>query len=431
MKALVVSGNKYPFRSVYIPFLKDLSEFCSIRLVLMDYPENYPIGPLVQELMRSGSIEKCDIVPCNDHAFRHHRALGRLRVEIAKEDLDLLVVNADFIPLFRYFIEIARLKGAKIAAVQDHMPTQLLASYAAVRNRPYSPIQSFANDSGGFMARFRRITPWKLARFLRSKVIRKYRQLLHFDLLPRIFLGQKLEMLDYEKNGSILFATTRVDMIVVYSDLVRDALRHFVPGLKVVVAAYPLRSACRCRPDSKSLRLLVVLGGPWQYFIRPGNSAEDLKNRWCNAIHRAVGLNKFTEIHIRPHPRETAPCGSEIVQRLSADGLNVRLLNPHQNSIPEIICDYVGMLSAPSAALAEAIFSCRRAFVVVVEDIEDAREVPEVRFYGEDIALIAPGKPMMEHHFAARSSSASPGLTVADAIRQLLEIDQPVASSSA
>ena len=73
MKAVVVAGGKYAFRGVYVPFLRELSRVYSIRLYLMDFPEDYPIEPLLDDLRKSSVIESYAMAPANSTSMGRSR----------------------------------------------------------------------------------------------------------------------------------------------------------------------------------------------------------------------------------------------------------------------------------------------------------------------------------------------------------------------
>lgn len=442
IKIAMVCGNKYAFRSIYVPLIRQLGDGSSIRLYLADYPEDYNIDPLLKDLHDSGPVEETYMIPDGRHTFQHHLTLAREGKKLAGRPLDLLIVDADFTPMHQYLISAARAAGAKVVAIQKEPPTQLLALYARATSR--EPLEKREPTTvRPITAAFQRLIvgphrPQTLTQLFQEAITRAltgwrhawrgWRTILNYRILPLVLIRQTFSRHPYEKNGTILFASSRVDAAVVYDEKIRRALRYFFPSMQVCTARHPLSAFCRCRPASDTVRnnLLILLAGPWNYYITPGNSGQDILQRWEELILQALRVHPCDEVHIRPHPRETDSYPERLAERLKAQGMTCRLLNPQNESVADLICDYAGVLGAASGALTEAEQACTRSFVIGVEHIQGKHAwEASAQDYSADIACVKAGEPLSREHFIRKRRDPKNGIKdVGEVIRdELLKQD--------
>ena len=405
-----VPGVKYTIESHFVPFLRKLCRDARIKLCVSDYPEDYLISPVLDKLISSNIIESYSFLPDPKHMWRHHRAVTKACRLFKDEHVDLLICPSDFNPQSRYFISAARLTNTPVLAIESEAQTHLLASYAAVTSE--ERIAEEAKSDSFIDGRFLRITkilvfgPSRLQMFFRLiaglKVLSvlAVKNFLNFEILPILLSRQRFNKLKHERDGSVRFVTTRVDAAIVYRELTREALRYFAPSMNVKVAAHPLSENCRCRSNVPVPRILLVLfGGPWSHYISSENPEDSIAERWFDAIKQAQSIGGFSEIHLRPHPRETNSYPHKLAAKLTQHGTNVRVMDPSSCNIASIICDYAGLIAAPSGALTEAVNACRRVFVVALDCIEGEIGMPHPGEYEEDIVVIEKDSPIKQEHF--------------------------------
>lgn len=406
-----VSGAKYTLRSNYTPFLRELCRVARIKLCVLDYPEDYSILGMLDEMLSSKIIESYVVVPAPRRAWKHHRAVKNVCRLFQSEHVDLLIMGADFMPMHRYFIGAARSTKTPIFAIQTEAQTHLLASYVDAIERDGESLE--AGSSSTQDNRLSRVTktlvlgPARLVMFgrilkgLKALSVWSLRILLDYKILPLLFGGRTFNLHRYERDGVIRFATTRVDATIVYRERTRQALRFFVPGMNVHVAEHPLSNNCRCRLDGSVYRkLLVLLGGPWEQYISLEDSAESIEKRWCDAIMQAHSIGDFSEVHVRGHPRERMPYPRMLAERLTNKGLKAQVIDPSSCNIADSLCNYAGLIGVPSGALTEAINSCRRAFVIALDSIEGDIGMPRASEYGDEIVMVPRGTPLKPEYFS-------------------------------
>lgn len=435
LRAAFVSGTKYSLRSVWEPVLRDLSAFAATKLYVFDYPEHYPIHATVEALRADGVIESYRMIPDNRHVVRHHwtmRAIGR---ELRHQALDVVVLSADFMPMHQYVIGAARRRDAVVVALQTEAPTLLLRSYrdarrglAGANGAQAGPRRPLAGRVRGVVSRLvrpasARDTLRRLGGALRARVKTSRHYLTQCKLLPMLLTGKTFHMYPYERSGAITFASRRVDCAIVYSDRVRQALRFFFPEMRVIVARHPQSDNCRCATRAPDRALLVALGSPWSFYVGEGNSIDDIERRWTEAILRATGLQAFARVTIRPHPRERELHHAErLAKRLRRHGLVVAVADPTAQTLPEIVCDYAGVLGTESGALTEAAESCREAFVVAVEAIQGRRgQKALVEDYSDLVVAVPDASALRAEHFVRRRDVTSTLPSAGEVIRQLVE----------
>lgn len=428
-----MSGTKYALRSVWAPVLRELRAFSSTRLYVFDYPQQYSVGAMVEALCAEKAIEDYRMIPDSGRVVRHHVTMRAVCREVRQQRCDVLVVPADFMPMHQYIIRAGRYQGALVLALQGEPPTQLLTAYrdvwrgAAAANGAHGGIRrSLARRVGGTLSRLTRPSSAGtvirgVRRLLRAEATRRSQYFLEWKLLPMLLTGQTFQTYSYEQSGAILFASRRVDAAVVYSDVVRDALHFFFPDMRVVVARHPQSENCRCGDAASEPALLVALGGPWANYVTATNSLDDIERRWMEAIVRANAFGKFSRIAIRPHPRERGPHADRLAERLRRHGLNAAAMDPTAQTIPDVVCDYAGILGTESGALTEAAVSCRRAFVLAVEAIQGRRHKPLAEDYSDVVVAVPESSALRAEHFARRADAMSSRPSAAEVIRQLVE----------
>ncbi|MBI3317750.1 MAG: hypothetical protein HYZ90_01200, partial [Candidatus Omnitrophica bacterium] len=153
-------------------------------------------------------------------------------------------------------------------------------------------------------------------------------------------------------------------------------------------------SAGPCAParGGASKKLLVTLGAPWINSISMINPARSIEDRWTQEIQRAVSAGGFTQVDIRPHPRERDPYPQGLVGRLEGLGISARTIDSSCQALSEILCDYAGLIGAPSGALAEGAVCCQRGFVIGLEGVERGPAIKPVAYYSDQITVRPAGQ---------------------------------------
>ena len=414
-RAALVTGNKYVFRSMYVPMLPSISRLASVTAYVLDYPPAYEIKPILADLERRGLIEGYRMLP--QRGLAHHRAAARFSRQLARQRIDLLIVDCDYEPMSQYFISAARECGARVVAIQSALPGRLIGAFHKHGDR------AIVEPGPGRIRRLGRLGRRLLSRrglaalrhWVRCVAVQRVRSVLNRGVFPLVTAGRVLRPQPFDRLG---FASTRVDAALVFEEGIRAALRHFVPTLDVIVVRHPLADNCRCDRTAKS-KLLVVLGGPWAHYITAVNSAASIEDRWVAAITRAVDLLGPSEVHIRPHPRETGPYPESLAARVEALGVAVRLVSPRDGTIADVVCNYAGVIGPFSGALAEAAAACRRAFVVGLDAVEEPAGGPSVGY--ADGIVHKPAGTVLEAADFQKLWQLDDGVPpVADALRTLM-----------
>lgn len=408
---MIVCGHAYGFRATYVPLLRSLNDLLAVEACVVNYPEGYDIEPMFADLRRDGVIESGMVVPNERHRWRHHRAAAAMAAALRRTPIDVLLVDTDFTPLQQYLIGAARTRGTAVVGIPKEGLTSFLGRYHIDAGIPAaSSGRAGAPRSGG--SRFRRVigrvargpqrlaTAGQVVRYLNGTAAYAVERTVNNRLFPWLFTGQVFP----RRSPGFEFVSTGADLALVYSDVTRRALRHYLPDLDVRVVEDPRAANCRC-DGARRTKLLVALGGPWYYYIRGDNPAEAIERRWSDAIRRAVALTGVTSVDIRPHPRETDAHPRRLAERLVRQGVAATVVDSTQSALGEIVCDYVGVLGAPSGALGEAAASCRRVFVAGLRGVE-----------GEFIDT-----PLSYFSEAIRDADAT-DLTAADFVRPTLEV---------
>lgn len=418
-EVVLVCGNKYAFRSVYVPVLRQLAPAALVRLILLDFPEEYDLRPVLDQLQADGALASYDLVPVIREPHAHFAAVGRISSALRREPPAALIVDEDSSPMNQLLIRAARAASVRVLGLQKEVPTRLLAAFEAAAGDPLVSLGEAYRRAGATEALRvprRWLTGWIPARLRRGRDVR-----LKYWWLPLRHTGGWLNPSDEELLGITgQAACLRVDATIVYSERIAAALRRFFPGLKIVMAKHPLHENCRCNGGPRPPRLLITLGAPLRQCVGPENPAESIERRWEEAIAQAVSLNGFTSVDIRPHPRESDRYPFRLAERLAKRGIQARVTDTWSRSLPEVICEYAGVLGAPSGSLGEASIACRTAFVVALEAVERASFTRQVPYYAEGLVIRQDGNALRPEDFRRAPAPIPVGATVVEAVQGLL-----------
>lgn len=425
IKLAIVCGNMYAFRSMFAPVVRQLSGMASIRLFLQEYPQNYDISALLEEFRGSGIVESYSFIPSDSNHWRHHRALQAIYRSLPREKLDLLIIDEDSQPMSRYLIDLARSKNAVVVGLQKEIPVRLLAACETARLADESSPAPASPWRPRYQELLRRLNmlvrrPNFVIAVLWQRSKHLLRSRLNYWILPLLLVGRKLNVPEHHKitNG---FPSTQVDVTIVYAQQFKEALHQFFPRLNVTVAQHPLAQNCRCDESGESqTRLLVVLSGPWRRWISPGNQAESIEERWCDAILQAMEIKGFSEVDIRPHPREAERYPERLAQRLHTHGVKAQVVDAKMQSLAEVICDYAGLLSAPSSLLAEANVSCQKGFVICLQDVEIENYWPPTQSLANGVVSKLRGSDLTAEDFTKLPIPSMACPTVCDVVSDLM-----------
>ena len=422
-RIILECGNKYGFRSVFVPALRELSQFASISVYLIDYPEEYEIRPVLEQLHQSRVIESYSFLTNNQHKLRHHWALRSVSAAVSREKFDVLLFDADFMPMYRYFMRAAQAQGALTLGLLTWVPHQLLGSFeSAISDEP--SVQSPAPPSYRTLAGLKKLLymlvrqPKRFIAGLRVRFEIRYKRFVNYRLLPLLLSGRTFRVPSYHQVISV-FTSKQVDAVIMYTERQKKALRHFYPWMDVRVALHPLAQNCRCNGQTSKTMLLAALGY-WTHWISEDNPLAVIEDQWCEALLKAVELKGFTQIDIRPHPRETEPHADRLAERLRSLGVTAQVVDEVDRSFAEVICDYAGVISSPSGALAEAAVACKQAFVIGLDDVNTQGPLSKNRITEEGVVGKPRGSQLTEEDFTPLLVANGAAATVGGVVRSLI-----------
>jgi len=416
-RIVVVCGSKYSFRSVYLPMVRALARSASVTLLLLDFPKEYEIHPLLRTLHHEGVLTEWTIVPPERPLWRHHAQAVAFARAIEADRLDAVVVDLDLLPMHQYVIRAARRHSCPVIGVPKVVSTRLIVAHeevvaagvpldlAVAYDRAVSRSGPGYSNPGGPLWR-RRLA------IAESEWIRT----LNYMVMPLLFTGRPCTLESYERRGVNQFVSTRVDAAVTFTRLEHEALAHFFPLLKLIRARHPLAANCRCTGSAVSRRVLIALGGPWRIYAGRGFDLDSIQDRWVDNIAMAAALGGFAEIDIRPHPREASDVSERIATGLRGRGLRARVLEATQQSLADVICDYAGIIGAPSGILTEAAEACGRAFVIGLQSIEPKARIRLVHHYTDHIVARRDASELRPEDFSLRRPAIAGLPAVADVV---------------
>jgi len=363
-RILIFCGSGYGFNEFFAPVIEEISQDCAIDLLLGDYYlTDYTLN-LVKRLHSESKLSSYRVINPSGRfrsAFERYRTMHSITQSLKAERFDILLLGTDFVLFERYLIDLARSKGALVAILQIGQLIYVLEEY---RKLTGLPIQKKDNSSRNIIRSLR-----KRAGIIKRKVEKCWRVVKDQYLLPLIFMGRYFSYSPYDR---FTFTSGRADLVLCYDPLEIEALKKVIPPVKnVYCVKHPVTGYCKCKTkinQGNRKKLLVTFSG-----CIDNELAKDKFFRWEEAIKHIVNLTAIDEVHLRFHPR-TSPnlnwprAMLEAVKRLKCE---VKVIDALKVSLIDTVCDYVGMLGAPSGALRAARAVCPGIFVTALADCGD------------------------------------------------------------
>lgn len=430
-KVLIHCGNGYMFNDIYTPLIERQGDCWEITILLSKYNIAEATLDTVNRLAAKKKIASCHFVPIPDKkillaAFKYHQSIWTLTRALSGKGFNLFVLGSDIEPTDRYLIELARSEQARVVVLQTstlHMVVEYtnstrMQSTAEKLKASYLRLMQCDSNVDKLRAIYRFIA--NRLKKLNGFGIRKLRVFQNYYLFPWMLTHRVFTRNQYDRS---VFTAGRADAVICYGALEAEALEHFVPvAKKIYLAKNPLDDLCRCKGEADAVlktKLLVAFSGNLTTELE-GKQFE----RWISTIHRAVDLTKAEEVHLRPHPRTSKAMTwpQRLLDRVRQFNCSASIQDALKVSLADIICDYMGVISAPSGTLKVARAACKNIFAVALPYSGD-----EAYYKGEwlmgstdGITLIREGEELGMHHLRVSKVERTSWPSVAEVLQRLL-----------
>ncbi len=367
------------FHEAIVPLIPELVEHFTVYIILWDYRITGRLHELLDCLVRTGSIEKCWLLP--DYApsgrradlFNHHWFIRRNIRLWRSFNFDALLASDELVSFHRYLTECVLPSDCVrvcLSVGRTHLLLKEVLSKELLSGR--SPASAVALGKQAESEKQKRAIRNLVAgvkqtgslRFLIGKLIEqvrvRVRNLLEKDtyfidriLLPTVFAGRSFPYHAYDQLTQI--GSGRSHATIFFDEVMARAHAPLFEKSRVYVASYPTRDNCRCRTmESGSSIILVLVEGyvPEEFF--------PLYYRDIQTVLKKTG---GSAVHLRPHPRSEGDPAAKLCTYLRMQGI-VATVAENDQPIREVACDYVAVVGPFSNGLFVAREACN--FVNVI-----------------------------------------------------------------
>lgn len=374
-EVLIYCGAGYTFDEVYKPIIEANCDKWRIYLVMADFYLAETVIQKVNRLVSQGKIVSWEIVPVLEKglslSLKYYKKLFPIITALKNKEFDLLLLTNDFYPTDRYLIEIVKSKKGKVVVISTGTIWRVLAEYRRMKgkNPTYYTV---------LVSKFKQLSQYNgflnkviiLSKYLKNRLInslirlpeRKLRYCYDHYFMPFILIGKPLPGNIYDK---FTFTSGRADAVILYDEEEIKAVKTVIPTVKnLFFARHPSTNTCKCSGDS------VSKNGKAMLVCFNGNVSTELQGenfeRWASTVKLAVELTDIKEISVRFHPRtsEKLTWPDRFLDRIKTFNCNVSVSNPMEESLPDIICKYAGVIGGPSGSLRVARALCNKLFIV-------------------------------------------------------------------
>jgi hypothetical protein len=160
--------------------------------------------------------------------------------------------------------------------------------------------------------------------------------------------------------------------VLTYDEMTLSAVKMLSPKTeKIILAKHPIFGKCKTKNTSgsfKNNKMLVLFSG------NVADEPNDKKiDRWINTISKALDFASISQVDIRLHPRTLASLNwpKTIMREIESKGHKVSLVDSLKVPLVDTLCDYSGIVGAPSGALIVARAMVRDVFIVCLPNNSD------------------------------------------------------------
>lgn len=427
-KVLICCGNGYTFDEIYQPIIKDNCNKWDIYLLMNNYYLSEASVKKIDQSVSQGKLISWQIIPELERflSLNYYKRMFSIIRSFKEKQIDLLLIGNDVSTTDRYLINLAKSLNVMVVIASTGNIWRVLYEYRKVKGfeagisfsskveRVFQHKNSMAilKALSGFVRR-------RIAVFMRKIKTKPYYYFHHY-FMPFILTRKIFRKSKYDRFA---FTSGRADAVLVYERTEIDAVRTVIPIVKkLFIAKHPSTDLCQCVEDSKAKsekKLLICFNGNLETELK-GEKFE----RWSIIVKRAVELTGVKEIDLRFHPRtsEKVIWPNQFVKRVESFGCRVRVSNALEECLPDIICNYIGMIAGPSGSLRVARAICKNLFVVGLPNCSDGGKDDQAWILGdaEGISWIHEGEELEMEHLKMKEIAAEEKPSVSDILNTLL-----------
>ena len=379
-KILILWENAYMFAEMIAPRIPEFAAQFEVHVALVGCAMPQFLLDQLISMSSNGFVKEFWIIPDSAKRLKHHTYIGSMIKEWRKFKFDICLSGTDIAAVDKYFYECVLPPGCLRVCFQPSIGF-LLQNEKALRISLGKPevtgeenVRHYGrigiNKALVIFKKIRKRLPTLLSptesiryslRLLRgilvgvvcSKAI-GFTDKYVFPLLMagKIFPQNKFDKARVPGSG-------RADAYIFCDSIEAELFARLTERDNIYVAQYPTLGNCRCNgsKEGKSVVLVPLTGFdddhvPQQYI--------EMICRDIQIVSKESGAKSF---HLRPHPGYKDQKWPFLLRDIIRDtGIDVECFN--NNSIREVMCDYLGMAGLASNALKDGRAACNSAFVV-------------------------------------------------------------------
>jgi hypothetical protein len=419
---LIYCGNGFVFEEMFRRIIRDMGAACKISLLLNEFYIAGHTLELINKMVSEKLIASYQFVPdLNDKksAFLYHKKVNSVIRSLNTKKIDMLISLSECYPLERYLIKLVKSQGGITVIPWSGTLWIMLNEYRRMAGisaeaKPQALIKRIIDKPAAILIK----KVISRSKKLGSLAVTKIEVFKNHYLFPFIFKRCFFPVSKYDK---FLISAGRVDAVIFYDDLEVDALRRVVPPVKnIYISKHPAAGLCRCQDNNvPKTKLLAAFAGNLRSEL-----PEEKLQRWGSVIKQAVNLKGIKEGDIRVHP-----CTSKDVRwphrlsdMLKLEGCKVKIIDSMQVSLVNTVCDYAGIIGAPSGSLRVARAVCKNLFIVGIANMQEGYldDQEWILGRGEGINWLGDGENLQAKHLEVKNNAADSRPYISELLISLL-----------
>jgi hypothetical protein len=383
-KLLIAVCNPYIFQGSWAPLISELSKEYMIVIVLKDLLNKFLDGDSeltkqVESWINHGIIEEYFAVPDYPDTAKLLRSFKSIMPQLRGFNFDIIMSDAFASVWVKYILTDGIPEKCKKVVFHPNAPRLTQTSYAvdSIQNnvsKMSSLIKQLPNTN--FLGRIKQAQR-RENKTITHLVMNRLKHFVHYGfniiaagyMMPFLAVGKFFPNTQYDLITGI---GNNFDAAIFLEDSFAESHVKYLNKPNIYVAQHPGKGSCKCHnSQTRQDKLLTVLST----FVGSDSIPDKVLATYRRDLQSVLRETGATEVHLRPHPRETAKWPYQLRDYLQASGINALVVDSIK-PIREIACDYIGIVGDVSWALHDARGFCDYAFIVAFAGVVNTDALP-------------------------------------------------------
>jgi hypothetical protein len=392
-RLLIAACNPYIFYGSWAPLIPELSKEYTMVIVLRDLLNRFldrdsELTKQLEAWITFGTIEKYYVVPDHLGITDLLRSFKSIMPQLRVFNFDIFMSDAFASVWVKYILADGIPETCKKVVFYGSAPPLTQFDWAGdsgngTSSGISSPGKQVLNNT--FLERIRQAQKREnktiaclVLNKLKNSVHQGFRKLTYQNamitdyVLPFLVVGRSFPITKDDKATAI---GNNFDAAIFLERTYAEAHIKYFNRPNIYVAQHPGQARCRCH-NSQTRRdtLLTVLST----FVGTDSLPDEILATYRRDLQSVIKETGAVEVHLRPHPRESARWPYQLRDYLQASGIHASVVDSTR-PMREIACDYIGIVGDVSGALHDARACCDYAFVVAFAGVVNMHALPNPR----------------------------------------------------